>query len=85
MKAAINIYENCTAIGDPVSSPKDIKRQIIKCAAWASSPRQKLMLVPRSEVIEQAKKLRVLDKHAFIEYPLEDSSESSKSESENGS
>ena len=63
-----------------MSNSKDIKRQIIKCAAWASSPHQQLMLVPRSDVTAQAKKPRVLDQHAFVDYPSEETSESEESE-----
>ncbi|RKF84037.1 hypothetical protein GcM1_147002 [Golovinomyces cichoracearum] len=56
VKATINIYENCIAIGDPVSCPKDRKRQIIRFAAWESSPHQQLMLVPGAVEISQVKK-----------------------------
>ena len=71
VKATINIFENCIAIGDPVNNPKDGKRQIIRCAIWKSSPNQQLMLVPSPEVIKEAIKPRDLDPHAHVDYPSE--------------
>ncbi|POS84042.1 hypothetical protein EPUL_002841 [Erysiphe pulchra] len=80
VKATINIFENCIAIGDPVNHPKDEKRQIIKCAVWKSSPHQQLMLAPSSKVIAEAIKPRTLDPHAHVDYPSE--RESSNDESD---
>lgn len=80
VKATINIFENCIAIGDPVNHPKDGKRQIIKCAVWKSSSHQQLMLAPSSEVIAEAIKPRTLDPHAHVDYPS--GSDSSNDESD---